>query len=175
VSFLALCVCLAFVTWALVRDCRRNPASSPALWLPVLWMIRCGSRSTNYWTPGIRTDPLLIGLLVLLGLAVLMRRRIDWAGLVRDHGALFLFFGYLFLSLSWARELDSPAVKIVRPLGDLIMALVLATDPKPREAIITLFRRTALVLIPFSLALIFFLPGQGIIASSGWWKVGIVA
>ena len=165
-SQLILLGCYAFAFWAYLWDRRNYPAASAGLWLPTLWMLRCGSRSIDNWISGAgdRLDPVLLALLTCGGFLVLMQRPCDWGGIFAHNSALFVFYGYLACSVLWADALENPLIKIVRPIGDLIMALVIATDPKPHDAIITTARRTAILLIPLSIVLIRYFPhlGRGI-------------
>jgi len=69
---------------------------------------------------------------------------------------------YMLTSLLWA---DDPFVSFkrwFRELGAVIMALVVASDPAPRQAMQSILRRTAYILIPFSLYLIKYVPQLGI-------------
>ncbi len=102
-----------------------------------------------------------MAVLVFLGLIALLRRPCDWKGIVSQNWALFLFYAYLALSITWETSVDSPLIKIFRPIGDLVMALIVTTELNPREAILTMFRRTAILLIPLSLVLIRYYPSLG--------------
>ena len=146
-----------FCFWIYRQDARTHPGATSALWLPTLWMMRCGSRSIDAWIGGsdsARLDPVFVGVMLLLGLIALSRRPCNWGQIFGHNSALFLFYGYLFISVLWANTLDNPAIKILRPAGDLIMALIVASEPDPRASILTVFRRTAILLIPVSIVLI---------------------
>lgn len=168
---LALLGCYAFVFWALWDDARKEP-HSPTLWLPVLWMMRCGSRGIDAWIGGGengRWDPILIGLFVAGGFWVLSQRRdFRWSEVMRRNSAVFWFYGYLILSLTWADEVESPFIKVFRPVGDLLMALVVVSEPDPRRAIQTMFRRTGLALIPLSIVVIRYYPYLGRLEDKHW-------
>ena len=167
----ALYGCWALALYLLWRDGKDNPDLSKALWLPTLWIIRCGSRGVDYWLGGAeigRMDPLCILVVMICGFFVLARRPCNWAGIVAHNSWLFFFFGYLALSLLWVSDLENPLIKIFRPVGDLIMALVVATEPQPRKAIIALFRRASYLLIPMSIVLIRYYPQYGCMQSKHW-------
>jgi exopolysaccharide production protein ExoQ len=134
-------------------------------------MMRCASRTIDFWLRGDedgRLDPILILILIVMGFAILMRRPCNWRQLVARNGALFLFYSYMVLSLTWAGTIENPAIKIMRPLGDLIMALIVVTESNPRLAILTLFRRTAIALIPISIILIRYFPHLGRMQDKHW-------
>jgi len=153
------------------RDTRKRTDLPLSLWLPTLWLMRCGSRSIDYWIGGSdigRLDPILISVLMTCGFFVLMRRRCNWGGIFANNSALFIFYGYLVVSELWVDNLENPLVKIFRPVGDLIMALVVATEINPRESIITMFRRCSFLLIPMSIVLIRYFPELGRLQDKHW-------
>lgn len=162
-SILALLGCYAFVLWVFRRDARQRPYPSAGLWLATLWMMRCASRGIDNWGWwfGFRMDPVLVFGFLLAGLIVLVRRHIDWGGLMAGNWTFFLFMGYLLLSLVWVETLEDPLVKAFRPMTDFVMALVLVTERDPKAALITMFRRTAILLIPLSVVLIKYFPHLG--------------
>jgi O-antigen ligase len=134
-------------------------------------MMRCASRNIDFWLGGGedgRFDPILILVLSVAGVAILARRICDWRQVVARNGALFLFYSFMVLSLTWADTPQNPAIKIMRPLGDLIMALVVVTEANPRLAIVTLFRRTAIPLVPISILLIRYFPYLGRLQNKHW-------
>ncbi len=169
---LALLACYGFIFWAFRRDAREHPYLSSSLWLPTLWMMRCGSRSIDYWFGGgeetAKYDQILLLLLVLGSLVALSRRPANWGGVIGHNAAVFLFYGYIFLSISWVQGFDNPLTKLLRPVGDLCMALVVATEPNPRQAIITMCRRTCIALIPLSIVLIKYYPYLGRMQDKHW-------
>ena len=171
VPAVALLACFILAGIALQRDTKNTPCCTAALWLPTLWIMRCGSRSIDYWMLRGETghwDPIFIAILIVLGLLVLSRRPCNWGGILTHNSALFVFYAYLLLSFAWADGLENPAIKLLRPLGDLIMALVVTTEPKPREAIIAIFRRCAILLIPLSIVLIRYYPELGRGVNKHW-------
>ncbi len=59
---------------------------------------------------------------------------------------------------------DYPMVsskRFLKAMGNIIMVLIVLTESKPKEAVITLLRRSAYVLIPFSIVLIKYYPSLG--------------
>lgn len=161
---LALLAGYALAFWAFRWESRHRPYPSAALWLPTFWMMRCGSRSLDSWFGGGefgRLDPILIMGLIVIGGIVLARRPCNWGQIWSHNWAVLVFFCYLALSLTWAEALDNPLVKLTRPLCDLIMALIVVTEINPLQAITTLYRRTAFLLIPMSIILIKYYPYLG--------------
>ena len=173
-SQVALYLTWGFVLILLVRD-HRNSRTLPGLWVPVLWILILGSRSPAYWftsgsveiTPEayIEGNPVSRGVylgLIILGVLVLFRRRVDWSDLARRNRALFAFLGFCALSVLWA-EYPLVALKgnIKAGLGNIVMALIVLTDPSPVDAIKALIRRCTFVLIPLSVFFIKFVPAIG--------------
>jgi O-antigen ligase len=134
-------------------------------------MMRCASHDIDYWMIGGengRWDPILIAALIVCGFLVLVRRPCNWAGVLRHNSAVFLFYAYIVLSIAWASAIEDPAIKLLRPFGDLIMALIVTTEPDPRAAIITMFRRAAILLVPMSIVLIKYFPLLGRMQDKHW-------
>jgi exopolysaccharide production protein ExoQ len=161
---LALYGSLVFIFLAFRRDARNNPYPASILWLPAIWMMRCGSRNIDFWLGGSesgRWDPILIAVLVFSGIVVLVRRPCAWSGIFAHNSAILIFYFYIAVSLFWADAIENPAVKIMRPFGDLVMAMIVATEADPKLAIVTMFRRTAILLIPLSVVLVKYFPPLG--------------
>jgi O-antigen ligase len=168
---IALYFCWAFCLYLLWRDNKRNPHLPSTIWLPTLWLMRCGSRTVDYWLRGSesgRWDPTVIGVMIFCGLYILSRRPCNWGKIFANNSAIFVFYAYLVTSAFWTEDLENPLVKIFRPVGDLIMALVVATEANPRETIITMFRRAAILLIPMSIVIIRYFPELGRMQDKHW-------
>lgn len=168
---LSVLACFVLALWLYRREARLDPHATAVLWLPTVWMMRCGSRGIDYWLGGGemgRLDPLFLLAMILAAGVVLARRPIHWGELIGGNQALFLFYGYLLLSSLWVGSVESPFIKLLRPLGDFLMALIVVTDPRPREALERLFRRTAILLIPLSIALIKYMPQLGRLPAKHW-------
>ena len=168
---LALYLAWALALFLLWRDTKRRPDISLALWVPVLWIMRCGSRGVDYWLNGDdvgRLDPVVIAILIACGLVILLRRPCDWGAIVANNSMLFLFYAYLMASTLWVDEIENPLIKIFRPMGDLLMALIVATEINLREAIATLFRRCAYLLIPMSVVLVRYFHEMGTLQDKHW-------
>ena len=94
---LALILCIIFISIALIID-RKKPGASLTLWIPFMWMMICGSKSIGRWFytgPTIATiiddtagDPLnryFLSILIILGLFVLFKRKIDWSEIAKRN------------------------------------------------------------------------------------------
>lgn len=91
---------------------------------------------------------------IALALITLFKRNVNWQLLIRKNWSIFLFYGYLLISVAWA---DSPFVSFKRwfkEFGNIFVALVILTEEDPRQAFRAVFVRCAYVLIPLSIVFI---------------------
>jgi exopolysaccharide production protein ExoQ len=163
----ALMLCTAFVLF-LLRLERRVSRVSGALWIPTLWMLMIGSRSLGEWfgntgsnESGNSLDQIVLSTLTVAGLVVLARRRIDWSKTWRRQKWLLVLLAYMFVSTLWSDITLIALRRCVREWIVLVMALVVMSEVNPRQALASLLRRSAYVLIPFSLMLIKYYPALG--------------
>jgi exopolysaccharide production protein ExoQ len=173
-SALALLLCSAFVLYLLRYDRRQSTKVSGALWVPTIWMFSVATKSVDDWfggqvkdiESGSPLDRLFVSGLLCLGLLILARRRVAWRLVIEKNTWLTLLITYMLISILWS---DIPFISFkrwTRELTAIIMALVVLTEPAPRQAMESLFRRTVYILIPFSILLIKYFPQYGI--EYGW-------
>jgi exopolysaccharide production protein ExoQ len=172
--FLATLVCALGVLVLFWLDRDRDTRTSPALWLPVLWLAIGGSRNVSVWfgatsftaspeeyLEGSPLDRMLLTGLITVGLGVLtMRGRLTWA-VLRRNAPFLIFFLYCAVSATWS---DFPFVTLKRwtkAVGNLTMVLIVLTDPYPAVAVKKFLARTAFLLIPASVLLIKYYPELG--------------
>jgi exopolysaccharide production protein ExoQ len=170
---LALLVTIVFVVFLFRRDIRERPNVTGALWLPVVWMLLIGSRSVMGWlnTWGLVTlgsveegnpiDALVYFSLIVAGVAVLNQRQVSLSEVLRQNGWLMAFIAYCFIAIVWS---DYPFISFkrwIKILGHPIMALIILTEPDPKEALERLMKRSAYILVPFSILLIKYYPEIG--------------
>jgi exopolysaccharide production protein ExoQ len=167
-SQLALVVCIAFVLFLLLVERRASRGVSAALWIPTLWMLYTPSKSLSMWfgrsgniESGSLVDQLFLMSLCGAGIVVLTRRRFDWSRALRRHGWLLALLAYTFVSTFWSDITLIALKRWTREVIVVIMALVIMSEANPRQALVSLLRRSAYILIPFSLLLIKFYPALG--------------
>src|SRR5438128_579043 len=75
--------------------------------------------------------------------------------------ALIVFLLYCFISIAWS---DFPFIAFkrwIKILGHPIMALIVLTEPDPKEALIRLMKRCAYVVVPVSILFSKYYPELG--------------
>ena len=166
---LALALCTAAVLYLLWLERRESPDVSAAVWIPTLWMMAMASKSLAIWfgltgdnEAGSLPDKLLLAGLSLAGVLVLARRRFDWTGALARHGWLLALLSYMFISTLWSDITFISFKRWGREVIVVIMALVIMSETKPRQALESLLRRSAYILIPFSLMLIKYYRALGV-------------
>src|SRR5262245_30675227 len=171
---LATLLCLLFIVYLFWTDLRRSDGASHALWVPLAWMFLAGSRwvsswlnvgptldSANDYAEGSPVDRAVFLALIVAGIIILARRKIDWPRLLANNTWIILYLLYCLASMAWS---DDPTVLVkrwVKDLGNPIMALVILTERRPYEAIGAVLRRLTFLLLPLSVLFIRYYPELG--------------
>ena len=147
---------------------------SPALWIPTVWLLIAGSRLLSEWQvaagaaespdqyfDGSPIDRLVLSGLLVSGAAVLVARRERALAFLARNAVLVLLFVYVGASVFWSDYPDVAFKRWTKALGDLVMVMVVLTDPHPIDAMKRLLTRAALVLVPISVLLIKYFPDWG--------------
>jgi O-antigen ligase len=172
---LALALCLVFSLVLLRWDARYREGVSAASWIPTLWMLALGSRSVSQWLSlgapgqnvadmmmeGSPVDAAFFFALIVLAVAVLVRRRVKWGPLLRQNAWFVVFMLYCLVSVCWSDYAFVSSKRWFKALGDPLMVLVLLTEQRPSAAIIAVLRRIAFFLIPLSVVFIKYFPALG--------------
>jgi exopolysaccharide production protein ExoQ len=165
-SQIASLLALLGICGLFLLDEGRRANVTRAVWLPVLWLAIGGSRMVSLWlglAPLSSADQVLDGspldrnillLLTTAGTFVLIGRRQRVAVVLAENKVIFAFFLYCGITLLWS---DYPFVgfkRWIKACGDLVMVLVIVTEPHPVEATQRLLARLGFLLIPTSILLI---------------------
>ena len=105
--------------------------------------------------------PVFYFALIVVGFCVLVKRQVRLSEVIPNNGWLIVFLLYCFISIAWS---DFPFVAFkrwIKILGHPIMALIVLTEPDPKEALIRLMKRCAYVVVPVSILLIKYYPELG--------------
>ena len=149
---------------------------SPTLWLPLVWIMYCGSRAIIYWlypetfvtessldyTSGNAVDRTFLMILMAGGIWVLRDRKSLLQKIFVNNKWLFALVLYLGISVIWSNFIDVSFKRYVRVIGDIIMMLIVATEPEPLLAFRRLLLRCSFVLIPMSVLLVKYFQGLGV-------------
>jgi O-antigen ligase len=151
--------------FALDRD--REIQTSKALWLPVVWVLIAGSRPISAWMgidqsianasqllEGSPVDRLVFQVMLAAGIIVLVRRSRQTIALLKVNWPVALYFYFCLLSIGWSDFPDVAFKRWSKAIGDLVMVLIVMTDPKPTAALSRLLSRTGFILLPASVLLI---------------------
>ena len=162
---------LGFSLWLVAGDVKRRTYLSNALWIPLIWLLIIGSRPVSFWLgvqatgnqelEGSPLERMLFLLLIVAGLLVLIRRRVQWRNVIANNKWLFIFFLYLGLSVLWS---DYPLIAFkrwIKDVGIIVMVLVVLGESDPIDAVKTIFLRCAYVLVPASVLCIKYFPNVG--------------
>jgi exopolysaccharide production protein ExoQ len=171
---LATLVCVFFILYLFWSDLRENPDTSNAVWIPLIWMFLAGSRYLSQWLDlgggvnpfqvyqeGSPIDSALFATLIVAGAAILFRRGLDWGRLLVQHKWIWFYFLFCAISIVWSDDSFVSFKRWIKALGDVIMALVILTEEHPYQAVGTLLRRLAFVILPLSVLFIKYYPDLG--------------
>jgi hypothetical protein len=147
-------------------DREKSAPASKAVWLPVIWLWLDGSRTISSWLDiaaenDSPVDQLLAGVIIVAGFAVILRRRKSVVAVIRSGWPVFVYFVYCLISVVWSDFPAQSSKRWLRAIGDLVMALILATEIQPLSALKRFFSRVGFVLLPISVLLIKYYPGLG--------------
>lgn len=154
---------------------------SKALWIPTVWLMIICSRPVSMWlgmapTGGI-SDVYLEGspidravflFLVAAALLVVIKRAGKVGPILRKNWPVVLFFAYAAMSILWS---DYPFVTFkhwVKGVGDVMMVLIVVTEPNVAEAIERLITRIGFVLLPLSVLFVKYYPELGRLVTRSW-------
>jgi exopolysaccharide production protein ExoQ len=180
---MASCLTVAFIIFLFRRDIREKPDVTGALWLPLIWVVIACSRALSQWLnifglpvsgavsveDGSPLDAWFFFCLIAVGSCVLVKRQVRVSEVIRDNRWLIIFLLYCFISIAWS---DFPFVAFkrwIKILGHPIMALIVLTEPNLEQAVKTLLKRCAYVVVPVSILFIKYYPqlGRGFDAWTG--------
>jgi O-antigen ligase len=168
---LALFVWLVLLLLLLWFDPAKEPGTSAALWVPLLWMFIDATRLPSQWlgadlgaagsqalAEGDPLDRAVFLFLIALAVGILITRSFKWHVFFSRNLFLMAYVLFALLSVCWS---DFPFVAFKRwgrDLGNYLMILVVLSDPHPVEAVRTLLRRLCYLVIPLSVVMVKYFP-----------------
>ena len=158
--------------------------TSKALWLPVLYLGIIGSRPISVWLgiapangsnaamEGSPIDGAFFQILLIAAVCVLIRRanRVGKFMAVSFPLPVLIYFVFCLLSVIWSDYSLVVLKKWIKSIEDVAMILIVVTDAEPVAALRRLFSRLGFILLPYSMLLIKYYPGNG--RFYGFWDGG---
>src|SRR6266496_3968167 len=104
---------LALSWWLIRRDVARREGISSAIWIPTVWVAIISSRPVSMWLgfgggtstmEGSPVDSLVFFILIFAAFVALARRRLNWLAVISENWPIFLFYGFLLISVLWANS-----------------------------------------------------------------------
>ncbi len=170
----ATIICILFIFYLFWRDIKKPDSPSNALWIPLIWMFLAGSRWASSWlnlgvpmssaddySEGSPIDRAVFFSLIVAGVFVLSKRRVDWSSLLNQNKWIVLYFLYCLSSIIWTDEAFILFKRWIKDLGIPIMALVILTEQRPYAAVGIILGRLTFLLIPLSFLFIKYFPELG--------------
>jgi exopolysaccharide production protein ExoQ len=171
---LATFICILLIFYLFWTDLRQPGGPSGALWVPLGWMFLAGSRFPSSWlnlhptfasaadiAEGSPVDRAFFFVLIVVGILILARRRLDWQRLLLSNSWIALYFLYCLASMAWADEPTLVLTRWAKDLGNPVMALLILTERRPYEAVGAVLRRLAFLTLPLSVLFIKYYPELG--------------
>jgi exopolysaccharide production protein ExoQ len=165
---LALVVFSAGVIGLFYLDRDKSVRTSKALWLAVPWMWINASRSIAAWlavTPAKNSrssdsplDQFVGAVLIASGIIVIAWRNRECRMLLKRGWPILVYFSYCLLSAFWSDFPGQGSKRWIRAVGDLVMVMVVATDPQPTAALKRFFSRVGFLLLPASILMLKYYP-----------------
>jgi exopolysaccharide production protein ExoQ len=173
-SQIALVGCVAVIGALFMLDRDRPARTSIALWIPFLWLLIAGSRNASEWLQlsepidsvdryleGSPVDRGVLTVLLAFGAITLAGRGRRVGTILRANRPIVVFFLYCGVSILWSEYPFVGFKRFIRALGDMVVILVILTDPNGRAALKRLFARVGFLFLPLSLLFIRYYPEWG--------------
>jgi exopolysaccharide production protein ExoQ len=166
---LAFLICGAGIAGLFFLDRDKTTRTSPALWLPVLYISILASRPVSMWLggggggasgdalaatlDGSPEDAAVFGILIAAAIVALVRRK-KTGVLLKACAPIIIYYLYCLLSTVWSPFSGPSFKRWIKCVGDLVMVLVIVTDPQPLTALQRIYSRIGFVLFPLSVIFI---------------------
>jgi hypothetical protein len=159
------------IFWRLIkRDNRLREGISSALWIPTLWVGIIASRPLSTWLgfggasdtlEGSPADRAFFFVMIFAAMIVVSRRGVNWGRLISENWAVFLFYGFLLVSVTWAHSPGASFKRWFKEVGNIFVLLVILTEADPEQALRAIFFRCGCILLPLSVVFIRWFPDLG--------------
>lgn len=169
----------AICTLALFWLNREKSRTSAALWIPTFWLFIGTSRNIAEWfhysgdsqgdryLEGNPLDRAILSAVIALGIVVLITRGRVVVNLLRQNFPILIYFIYCGASALWSDYPDVSFKRWFRAVGDIVMILIVLSDPDWILALKRLLSRVGILVIPLSVLFIRYFPELGRAYSRG--------
>lgn len=156
--------------WLIRKDIALRPGVSKAIWIPTFWFGILASRPVSMWlgwgggteaAEGSPMDRMFYLVMICAALFVLSKRRLNWGLIFARNWPIFLFYGYLLLTILWAESTAVAFKRWFKEFGNIFVALVILTESNPLQAFRAVFVRCAILLLPLSIVFVRYIPELG--------------
>lgn len=164
---IAAILCVIFIFVVITADSIQNPDTPITLWIPLIWFMIIASRPVVQWFEpgnidhsidqyftGSPIDRNIFTALMIISLFILSNRIQRCTEIIKKNKWIIIFFLYCCLSIAWS---DYPATsfkRYIRGIGTALVVLVVLTENEPIEALKTILKRSAYILLPTSILFI---------------------
>ena len=173
IGLIASILCLLLM-WQLFRLNRESDGrTSKALWIPTFWLFIAASRNVTEWLQfgggggtdqymeGSPVDRAVLTGVLALGVVVLIGRARRAGDLIRANIPIMLYFLYCGVSVLWSDFPDVSFKRWFRALGDVVMVMIVLSDPEWLLALRRFLARIGFVVVPLSILFIRYFPMMG--------------
>jgi exopolysaccharide production protein ExoQ len=184
-NYLSLICALILFLIAIRIDCKYIRLNSWTALLPGIFVTIILSRSPSRWLSigrekisledfavaielGNPIDQIVYGLIFVLGIFVLIRRRSILNEILSENKMWMFLFGYCLISLLWSDHFFISLKRFLKDFCALIMVLVVATEDDPFETFKAIIRRNIYLLIPLSVVFCKYFPDIGRYQTASW-------
>ena len=140
---------------------------------PTFWLFIAASRNVSAWVQysgggnsdqyleGSPFDRAVLTVVLTLGVIVLLGRTGRVGAILKSNLPILFYFMYCFISVLWSDFPDVSSKRWFRALGDVVMVLIVLTDPHWTVAFRRLLSRIGFVVVPLSILFIRYFPSMG--------------
>lgn len=119
------------------------------------------------YNDGSEIDRTIFLSLIVAGIIILVKRRINWIRFLSDNRWICLFVLFCGISILWSDDSFISLKRWIKAIGSVVMVLLILSEERPYEAVGALLRKLAFILIPLSILLIRYFPEYGRVYHQG--------
>ena len=173
VRLIAAILCAVVILTLFRLNRQKDIRTSAALWLPTFWLFIGTSRNIAEWfhysseagadryLEGNPLDRTILSGVIALGIVVLILRGRQVITLLRSNLPILAYFLFCASSALWSDFPDVSFKRWFRATGDVVMILIVLSDPDWVAALKRLLSRVGLLVIPLSVLFIRYFPELG--------------